>query len=144
MRYLLLVAAVVVGATACGGASAKPGLALKVSEKPFRLTLVRDGKTVVAQDADARFRYQLVSTGEQFMLTNVTSKQGGVYHVATSEKGRTAIVTVGRKPGGFRVGVRLQPATDVLQIYDAFGTGAGEHFLGAGERGAAVDLRGQI
>jgi alpha-D-xyloside xylohydrolase len=29
-------------------------------------------------------------------------------------------------------------------VYDAFDTGADEHFLGAGERGDAVDLRGQI
>jgi alpha-D-xyloside xylohydrolase len=143
MRYLIL-AAIVLGATACGGAGAPRGLELKVAEQPLRLTLVRDGRTVVAQDAGARFRYQLASTGEQFRLTDVTSKRGGVYQVATSEPGRTATVTIRKRPGGFRVGVRLHPATDVLELYDAFTTQQDEHFLGGGERGSAVDLRGQI
>jgi alpha-D-xyloside xylohydrolase len=144
MRTLPLVVFAVVGLTACGGAAGKKGLDLKVSEQPLRLTLVQDGRTLVAQDAGARFRYQLASTGEQFRLTDVTSKAGGVYQVATSEQGRTATVAVTRRRGGFHVSLRLHPETNVLQVYDAFQVGKGEHFLGGGERGAAVDLRGQI
>ena len=144
MRFLPLVAILVAGLAACGGSSSPQGLQLKVDEKPFRLTIVRDGETVVAQDKDARFRYQLVSTGEQFKLTDVTAKRGNTYTVATSERGRTATVTVRPRARGWRVSVRLHPATNVQQVYDAFQTTEDEHFLGGGERGAAVDLRGQI
>ena len=36
---------------------------------------------------------------------------------------------------GYRLSLRLHPETDVQQVYDAFDTGADEHFLGGGERG---------
>ena len=49
-----------------------------------------------------------------------------------------------RTPVGYRLSLRLHPETDVQQVYDAFETGPDEHFLGGGERGDCVDLRGQI
>ena len=122
---------------------------IRVDENPFRLTVLRDGKAVVAQDRGARLRYQLISNGEQHKLTKVTSSRvtasaANVYEVATDEPGRTATVTLSRTPVGHRLSLRLHPETNVQQVYDAFETGADEHFLGGGERGDAVDLRGQI
>jgi len=130
--------------SACGSGNPQHGISLKVDTHPFRLTLLENGKRLVAEDEDARLRYQLRSTGDQFTLTDVLSSAGGVYHVATSEPGRTARVVVTRRAGSFHVALRLQPATDVQQVYDAFGTSSSEHFLGGGERGDGVDLRGRI
>ena len=142
----MAVAACALLALAAGGCGkSKPhGLELKVERKPLRLFVVRDGETVVAQDAGARLRYQLASTGEQHRLTDAEPERDGVYRVATDEPGRTATLRVARTAHGFRVSVEIVPDTNVLQVYDAFSTGPAEHFLGGGERGAAVDLRGQI
>jgi len=129
---------------ACGSGAAQRGLSLKVETDPFRLTLLENGKTLVTEDEHARLRYQLRSTGDQFSLTKVISSRGGVYRVATSEPGRTATVTVTRRRTGFRLSVQLHPATDVQQVFDAFQTAKSDHFLGAGERGDGVDLRGRV
>ena len=51
---------------ACGSGNAQHGLSLKVDTDPFRLTLLEDGKPLVAEDKGARLRYQLRSTGDQF------------------------------------------------------------------------------
>src|SRR4051794_7504306 len=138
MRFLPLLALVALALAGCGGSgsSGGGGLELEVSEKPLRLAVVRGGETVVEQDAGARFRYQLASTGEQFSLTDVTARHGNVYEVGTTEPGRTATVTVTRRPSGFRVGVRIRPERDVLYVIDALRAGADDHFLGAGERGS--------
>jgi len=144
MRRLIAAAFLAAAITGCGSATARHGLALEVDRSPFRLTIVRDGKTVVAEDKGARLRYQLRSGGEQHSLKNVTSSKGGVYQVATDEPGRTATVTVARTRSGWRIGVRLHPESGVQQVYDAFGAQSDEHFLGGGERGGVVDLRGQI
>jgi alpha-D-xyloside xylohydrolase len=144
MRQLISAVAVACLLAACGSGNAQHGLSLKVDTNPFRLTLLEDGKPLVAEDKGARLRYQLRSTGDQFTLTKVLSSAGGVYRVATSEPGRTARVVVTRRPNGFRVSLRLQPETGVQQVYDAFETSSSEHFLGGGERGDGVDLRGRI
>jgi alpha-D-xyloside xylohydrolase len=145
MGRLTAAAALLALLTACGSAApAQGGLALRIDRDPFRLTLVRDGKVVVAEDTDARLRYQLRSTGDQYKLTYVRSSHGNVYEVATSEPGRTATVTVARTGEGARLSVRLHPATNVQFVYDAFGASPRDHFLGGGERGNTVDLRGQI
>jgi len=96
------------------------------------------------QDEGARLRYQLAVSGEQRKLTKVISKQGDTYQVATEEPDRTATVRVRQTPQAVRVSVALHPETGVQQVYDAFETGDDEHFLGSGERGNGVDLRGQI
>jgi alpha-D-xyloside xylohydrolase len=129
---------------ACGSSSPQPGLSLKVDTNPFRLTLAENGKTIVAEDKDARLRYQVRPSGNQFSLTKVLSSSGNVYQVATSEPGRTATVTLTRGTSGFHVAVRFHPDTNVEQVYDAFDTAQGDHFLGGGERGGGVDLRGQV
>src|SRR5207237_939989 len=105
---------------------------------------LEDGKPLVAENESARLRYQLQSTGDQFSLTKVLSSSGSSYRVATNEPGRTATVTVTRRSAGFHVSLRLRPEANVQQVYDAFDTSAGDHFLGGGERGDGVDLRGRI
>jgi alpha-D-xyloside xylohydrolase len=139
---LLGVAAAVAG---CGSADGKEsGLAIRVEEDPFRLTLLRDGEPVAAQAADGRLRYKLRS-GVQHRLTKVTSSDDGdVFEVATDEPGRTATVAVVPTGVGYRVSLRLHPETDVEQVYDAFEARADEHFLGGGERPDAVDMRGLV
>jgi len=144
MRRLTAAAAVVSVLAACGSGQGHQGLSLKVDTNPFRLALLANGKALVAEDKGARLRYQLRSTGDQYSLTKVISSHGGVYRVATSEPGRTATVTVTRRPSGYQVAVRLHPGTNVQQVYDAFDTSADDHFLGGGERGDGVDLRGRI
>jgi alpha-glucosidase (family GH31 glycosyl hydrolase) len=144
MRRLTGAAALACLLAACGSSSAQSGLSLKVDTNPFRLTLVKDGETLVAQDKDARLRYQVGPTGDQFSLTKVLSSKGNVYRVATSEPGRTATVTLTRGTSGFHVAVRFHPDTGVQQVYDAFDTAVGDHFLGGGERSGGVDLRGQV
>src|SRR5437763_12729372 len=129
---------------ACGSGNAQHGVSVRVDTNPFRLTLLREGKPLVAEDKGARLRYQLRSTGDQFTLTKVLSSSGGVYQVATSEPGRTATVVVRRAPGTVRLALRLHPETNVQQVYDAFDTSSSDHFLGGGERTDGVDLRGRI
>jgi alpha-D-xyloside xylohydrolase len=145
MRRLIAAAALAVLLAACGsGAGAKPGLSMRVDTNPFRLTLLQNGKTLVSEDEHARLRYQLRSTGSQYALTKVISAHGDVYRVATSEPGRTATVTVTRSRTGYRVSVQLHPATNVQEVFDAFETSPSDHFLGGGERGDGVDLRGRV
>ena len=138
-----LIAAVALLALAgCGGGSGKAAtIQVKVDKTPFRITLLRDGKPVVAEDMDARLRYQLNGTGVQHSLTNLISSHGDVYRVATNEPGRTATVTVAATPTGARIDVAIQPASGIALVIDAFDTKPQEHFLGGHARGA---LAGQL
>ena len=147
-RLTLLAALGVVLLTACGSAHAQHGIAIHVSSNPFRIAVENDGKTVVAEDKQAALSYEVLGKAPTFTLTKVTSSSGGVdhgvYQVATSEPGRTATVRVTRTATGVGVSVRLHPETGVSQILDAFDSKPGDHFLGGGENGGTVDLRGQI
>jgi alpha-D-xyloside xylohydrolase len=127
----------------CGSGHAKPGVSLHVSGNPFRISILRDGKTVVSEDKNARLSYTLTS-GATHTLTKVTSSKGDVFTVGTDEPGRTATVTVGRTEHGYRISLRFHPETGIEQVYDAFTAQPDEHFLGGGENQDAVDLRGQI
>jgi alpha-D-xyloside xylohydrolase len=143
-RVTVAAAALVCALAACGSGSPEKGLSLKIETNPFRVTLLENGKTLVTEDKDARLRYQLRSTGDQFALTKVLSSHGNTYRIGTSEPGRTATVTVTRRASGYRVTMQLHPAAGVQQVYDAFDTAPSDHFLGGGERGDGVDLRGRI
>ena len=94
-------------------ASSSRGISLRIDTNPFRITVLRDGKTVVAEDEHARLRYQLTSTGDQYFLTKVISKQGDTYRVATSEPGghRTATVKVRQTATGADLDLVLHPGT---------------------------------
>jgi alpha-D-xyloside xylohydrolase len=143
LRRLIAVAALA-ALTGCGSSPASRGVSFQVDSSPFRITVLDDGKPVVAEDKEARLRFELASTGAEYTLTNVTSSKGGVYQVATTEPGRTATVAVTKTAAAVEVKVALHPATNIQAVYDAFDTGVEEHFLGGGEKGESVDLRGQI
>ncbi len=148
LKLRRLVAAAALAALAGCGGSHHPSraISLQIDTNPFRITILRDGKTVVTEDEHARLRYQLASTGDQYFLTKVISKQGDTYRVATSEPGgrRTATVKVTQTATGADVDLALHPGTGVQQVYDAFDSAPHEHFLGGGENDEAVDLHGQI
>ncbi len=145
-----LIAAVAVATLGgCGSGVAGRGLTIHVEPNPFLVTILRDGKTVVAESAGHRLRYQLRSNDRQYTLTKVLSASGNVYRVATSEPGRTATVTVSPTRSGARIVLALHPAANVQEVYDAFAAVPDEHFVGGGELGngeqiKTVDLRGQI
>ncbi len=122
------------------------GISLRIETNPFQIAILRDGKTVVTEDKHARLRYELASTGDQYFLTKVISKQGDTYQVATNEPGgnRTATVKVTQTATGAEIDLVLHPGTGVQQVYDAFDSAPTDHFLGGGENDQAVDLRGQI
>jgi alpha-glucosidase (family GH31 glycosyl hydrolase) len=145
---LTLAAALAALLAGCSGSAApsppQHGLSIRVDTSPFGLTLLRNGTPVVAEDAEHRLRYQLRSNDAQHALTKVISSHGDVYQVATDEPGRTATVTVTPGRAGYAIAVQLHPAANVQEIYDSFEAKPDEHFLGGGERGGAVDLRGQI
>ena len=128
----------------CGSSPASQGISVHVDTSPFRVTVLDNGKAVVSEDKAARLRFELASTGDEYTLTKVTSSKGGVYQVATTEPGRTATVTVATTATAAEIKVVLHPATGIQAVYDAFDTGPDEHFLGGGEKGESVDLRGQI
>jgi alpha-D-xyloside xylohydrolase len=143
-RLVAALAALALVAAGCGAPKAQHGISIEVDKSPFRIAVLRDGKSVVSEYDKGGLRYQLASSGNQYSLTDVTSSSGGVYQVATNEPGRTATVRVSRTATGARIDVALHPAANVQEVFDAFGTGPDEHFLGGGERGETVDLRGQI
>lgn len=145
MRRLTVLAAVLAAVSACAsGGSSPPSLGWKIEENPFRIVLTQDGKTVVEQAPGARLRYQLKESGQQRSLTNVISKRGDTYTVGTDEPGRTATVALSRVKGAVHVRMKLQPADGVAAVYDAFRAAPTDHFLGGGENGTPLDLRGQV
>ena len=144
LRLLTACLVLLLGAAGCGAGAKADAVTIKVDKHPFRVTLVRDGKTVVAQDSGARLRYQVTGTGEQYHLTDVVSTNGSSYTVATNEPGRSAVVNVAVKGSGLALSLTLSPATGIQQVYDAFDVSPTDHFLGGGENGDHVDLHGQI
>ncbi len=143
MRRLILVAGIAALA-GCGAVKAPMGITVSVSSNPFQVSILQDGRTIVAEDKAARLRFEVAPNDDEYSLTKVISSRGHVYRVATTEPGRTATVTVRPTTTGADIAVSLHPARNVTEVYDAFDTGTDDHFLGGGEHGDAVDLRGQI
>jgi alpha-D-xyloside xylohydrolase len=142
-----VVVATVVGVPGVGAASGGPGWG--VEGAPFRLSF---GEGVAQAPGDirgpgGRMAYAL-SDGATHRLTDLIGSQriqGGVrYTVATDEPGRTARVAVTRTPRGLRVEWRLEPATNVAQVYEAFTGNDAEHFLGGGANFIYTDLRHRV
>ncbi len=77
------------------------------------------------------------------LLGTTSTAAGTEYRVATDEPGRTATVDVDPTAAGVLVSLRLEPADDVTETFEAFSASASEHFLGGGERPQALDLNGQ-
>ncbi len=151
MHRLTVVAALALAFAGSGSAAAPapapvpvPGISVFVARAHFRISVLVDGRPLVSEDAAARLRFELVSNHDEYTLTRVTGVDGDRYQVATSEPGRSAVVTVVATSTGVRISASLRPAAGVLAVYDAFDTRPGEHFVGAGEQGQSVDLRGRI
>lgn len=149
----MLAAGLVSLVAACGsGAGAVvDGPGWHVTGKPFRLEFLSGGK-VVAEEPNTsggpggRLGYVLTDNSYHGLgrLLGTRSVPGGVeYRVSTDERPRSAYVTVRRAERGVKVSVRLSPATDVTATVESFESRPDEHFLGGGERPAALDLRGQ-
>ncbi len=130
-------------------------LAWTAEAKPFRLQF-RSSDRVVAEEprvlkptpsAGSRLAYWL-DDGTVHRVTDLRAKRavagGTAYDVRTDEPGRTARVTVRKSSLGVRVSFEVLPAAGVAGIYEAFAARSGEHFLGTGQSGGYVDLRGQI
>jgi alpha-D-xyloside xylohydrolase len=145
VRGLVALAAVATLAS-CGTTAAPGGISVRVQANPFGITLMRAGKAVVSDDVapGAGFRFEVAPFDYEYSLTRVLSASGRRYVVGTTEPGRTAVVTVTPTATGADVAVALHPAKDVTEVYNAFEASPGEHFLGGGEHGEQVDLRGQI
>ena len=116
-----------------------------MGHSPFGVSLLSDGRLVVAEDS-ARLRFAVSPTNAIYSLTRVlsVSKDGLHYRVATNGPGRTALVSLTRSTGGYRIAVRIEPARGVMAVYDSFSSPVGAHFLGGGENGGRVDLSGVI
>jgi alpha-D-xyloside xylohydrolase len=120
---------------------------------PFVLHVREGGHEVLADATGAagpgtRLSYTL-DDGSQHMVTSLIGSRpvasGTDYRVHTDESGRTATVTVTRRPRSIHVAWRLLPATGVATVYTAFRSPAAtEHFVGAGINHAGVDLNGQL
>ena len=113
MRRLIgacLLAALLAG---CGGQRAPAGVSLRVSAAPFRITVLLDGKPVAAEDAGARLRFELDGKGVEYALTHELSHRGGSYRVATSEPGRSALVTVSSTACGSAEGASAAALPDL-------------------------------
>jgi alpha-D-xyloside xylohydrolase len=127
-----------------GTAAGPSGITVRVQATPFGVSILRGDRVVVREAAGARLRFEVAPDDYEYSLTHLMSSHGTTYRVATSERGRTATVRVRPTTTGAEIAVSFYPARDVTEIYDAFDTGAGQHFLGGGEQGNAVDLSGQI
>ncbi len=139
--------------TACGsGAGAVTSESgWRVTGNPFRLEFVTGGK-IVAEEPNTtggpggRLGYVLADNsyhGLGHLLGTRSVPGGDEYRVSTDESSRTAYVTVRRAVRGVSVSVRFTPAMDVTATVESFESRPNEHFLGGGERPAALDLRGQ-
>ncbi len=159
MKLLAAVLAVVVVATSgfaalhhSKGANAQStAVSWSVSKKPFRLTFTSGGKTLTSETASGNGpaqRLGYLAGGVAHTVTNVVSSKdvsgGTKYTVATDEPGRHADVTVTHGPSGAKVRVDFAPSSGVDAVFESFTAAPQEHFLGAGEGGDFVDLRGHV
>jgi alpha-D-xyloside xylohydrolase len=144
------------GATEKRFADAAPsGVGWSVSAQPFVLTFSTHGKTLVREapsgdGAGQRLGYVL-RNGTNHVVTDLVSSaevpNGTRYVVATDEPGRRATITVTRRtsgPSSLDVRYTLAPSLDVESVAESFTASRAEHFLGGGEDGDFVDLRGHV
>ncbi len=144
------------GAQAAGGRmEAAAALTWRAEAAPFRLELLQGGRLVAAEprltkagpSPGTRLGYWLAD-GAIHRVTDLRGQRsiadGTAYEVGTDEPGRSARVSVRRTSLGVRVSFELVPSAGVAGVYEAFSARPDEHFLGTGERGGYVDLRGQI
>jgi len=123
----------------------------RATKKPFRLTFTSGGKALTSETAGGNGpaqRLGYLAGGVAHTVTSVVSTRtvpGGTrYTVATDEPGRRADVTVTHGRSGAQVEVGLVPSSGVDAVFESFTAAPQEHFLGAGEGGDFVDLRGHV
>jgi alpha-glucosidase (family GH31 glycosyl hydrolase) len=147
----LAIALVAAGAETAPRARGASPVSWQVTQTPFRLSILAGGVTRVSESdlsggPGGRLSYRLAD-GSFHGLSNVIgstpSGAGMTYQIATDEAGRTATVTLQPVKNGVSVALTLQPADGVVDTFESFAASPGEHFLGGGERPAALDLRGQ-
>ena len=157
---LLVLVAVALGIALLGtgkvdrAESAAQGLTWNADASPFRLTVLDAGNVLIRQKvgrpgAGTRFSFRRQDDGTFGTLTDLLKTSpipnGSVYTVATTEPSRTATVTVLRSGRGLGVTLDLGPGSGPIRtVYEAFESGANEHFLGTGEQRDHVDLNGTI
>ena len=134
-----------------GGNAQSTTVSWSVTKKPFRLTFTSGGKTLTSETANGNEQTQrlgyLVGEVPHFVTSVVSSQDvaaGTKYTVATDEPGRRANVTVTHGTQGAQVRVDLVPSSGVDGVFESFTAGPQEHFLGGGEGGEFVDLRGHV
>jgi alpha-D-xyloside xylohydrolase len=125
-----------------------------VSKHPFALSFTAHGKPLNREtssgDAVGRRLGYVTGDGTSHVVTDLVSSSevpnGTRYVVATDETGRRAIVTVTRRTNrrGLDVRYTLTPERGVASVIESFAASPAEHFLGGGEDGDFVDLRGHI
>ena len=145
------------GGGSAGGAVAaavEPSVASwEARSAPFRLLFRDEGRRPTAVQVRERGRgpgsslgYDL-EDGSSHRLTDLIRsspvRRGRKYIVGTDEPTRKATVIVQRTGRGLRVAWTFEPAAGVARVYESFAARDGEHFLGGGQQGASVDLRGR-
>ena len=122
MRRLIAVAAVAALAS-CGSAPTPSGVSVHVDANPFRVTILRDGKTVVSEDSGARLRFEVAPANDEYSLTQCPLR------ARRQLPGRRRPSRAGRRRSRSpdddrraRSTVALHPAADVTEVYDAFDT----------------------
>ncbi|HEX6354898.1 glycoside hydrolase family 31 protein [Actinophytocola sp.] len=151
LPVLCTIAAMVSPPTATAGGSGP--LRWTAEAAPFQLTFHRGQESLTGQTSDdtagpgGRMSYALAD-GTTHRLTDLLDQQGDhrsrTYTVATDEPDRTARVVVSRTPRGLRVSWSLQPATNVVQVYESLTGDDAEHFLGGGANFLYTDLRHRV
>ena len=155
MVALAAVLALVGGAEQRLAEAAPATVGWSASSHPFALSFSARGKTLTRESpsgdgAGQRLGYVLTDGTNHVVTDLVSSAQvanGTRYVVATDEPGRRATVTVTRRtsgPGGVDVRYTLTPSQGVDSISESFIASPAEHFLGGGEDGDFVDLRGHV
>ncbi|WP_370944067.1 glycoside hydrolase family 31 protein [Amycolatopsis sp. cg5] len=152
MATVALLAGVAAAGTGVPSAAAQhagDGIRWAAEKAPFRLSFTSHGRPLIAQAAGdtagpgGRMAYQ-TSDGTTHRLTNLISRDGSTYTVATDEPSRTARVSVKTTPRGVRVEWRFEPPTGVTQVYESLTGNDAEHFLGGGANALYTDLRHKV
>ena len=111
------------------------------TSSPFKLAFTRGATTVAEADG---IEYASADGADHSLgeLEGSAPVRGGTSYRLAAGDGHTATVVVRSDSLGLHVAVTITPAAGIAQLTDTFATLPTEHFLGAGEQGSRVDLRG--
>jgi alpha-D-xyloside xylohydrolase len=126
------------------------GLTWSANSSPFALTF-QNGTRALTSEATAaggagqRLGFMLRDGATHYATELLTTRRTGAtttYTVATDDPARRMSVSVRNGENSIRVGVAVAPSTGVAATFESFAASPSEHFLGGGENGDYVDLRG--